>query len=702
MQGKSLCFLSWGQRRVHGTRTAVLPYIRRQEAALPRPSLLSFARVRMLARKTNEAERPCMLLRTGRNLRTCSSCLTQEQRSTRTAMPWGLPCTRAAWRNGLKSVKVLLGAGADPNVVDREGKTPLHKAAGSGPAEMVLALIEAGADPNARDDLESTPLSDLSGEDDFEKAIALLGNGADPNARSTLGGTPLHSIAFGGSPKAISALIEAGADINARDDLGRTPLAVAKQSAVELKGLTKAYGSEFDNSKSIDVLLQAGAEHETSDDQSVLPFNPLRAMHEVFGEAGPELLGQMPPVPCADWSEDIFFAFASPGNIGRCIDEGASLEGALLRASKSGGPQQIEALLKAGGNVNERDLSGQTPLHLAVEALHAVLAMMSPALTQGSPTTEWHQIRVSRNVAALLAAGADIEARNDGGQTPLHIAAMAATSMHPAELNTLGIGGADEQAQREARALSAIVALLEADASVEARDDNGWTPLHWAAFRGTSEIITAILDTGVPVDPLDAEGVAPLHVAARGKRPSNISTLLDAGSAIDVQDESGETPLHFAAKHATSSEIALLLAAGADVDSRNGSGETPLHLAAQSGTSNGIETLLKAEADPEARDDNGRTPLFAAARRLTVEPVVALIEGRASAEVHDSRGRTPLLEAVGSGGPAGIVGILVAAGADPNERDGFGSTPIFYAFAAEKFSALVAAGASDRRTKREW
>lgn len=345
-------------------------------------------------------------------------------------------------------------------------------------------------------------------------------------------------------------------------------------------------------------------------------------------------------------------------------------------------------------DVKERDRSGQTPLHLAVAPLDATVAMFASSLAQGAPVAEWHQVRVAANVTALLDAGADIEARNDAGRTPLHTAAMAATLIQPVELEMFGFGGADEEAQREARALAATIALLAAGASVEARDDYGRTPLHWAAIHGTPGIIAAILDAGAPVEPLDVKGQTPLHSAARGERPSNISALLDAGSAIDVRNESGETPLHLAARHATSSEIAMLLGAGADVDVRNGSGETPLHLAAQSGQADAIKALLEAEADPGARDDAGRTPLFAAVKKTWVEPVVALIEGGASVEVHDTRGNTPLHEALGCCGSTEIPEELLAAGADPNARNSLGMTPIFYASSPAEVSALVAAGAS--------
>ena len=609
----------------------------------------------------------------------------------------GTPLHAAVWVRGTVPVSILLRAGADPNSVDSDGKTPLHLAADRGrSAEMVRALLEAGADPNARDGDEASPLSYVSGQDDLEKTVALLDNGADPNARSFTGRTPLHSSAANGNPKVIAALVEAGADVNARDDFGQSPWMAAKQSEIVTRELAEQYGIDLDYSETFEALVRAGAKREAADADTLLPFNFFTEVQVALKEAGPGSVEQMHPADCGQWTEGIFFTFASPADIARYIDEGSSTDRALHSASKWGGPEHIEGLLKAGGNVKERNLSGQTPLHAAVEAMHPVLAMFTAAVTQGSPPSEWHQTRVSANVAALLEAGADIEARNDGGQTPLHTAAMSATSIDPFEdaLHILGSGGEEENAMREARALAATVALLAAGADVNARDNNGWTPLHWAAAQDTPEIIAAILDAGMPVDPVDADGRTPLHLAAGEKGTANLATLLDAGAAIDARNQSGETPLHLASMQATSSEIAVLLAAGAAVDVRNRSGETPLHLAARGGTTSEIETLIKAGADPDAKDHAGRTPMFAAVVRTTVEPVAVLIEGGASVEVRDAHGWTPLHEAPRCCGPAEILEMILAAGADPDAMDNYGATPIFFAFYPAEVSILVEAGAS--------
>ena len=529
----------------------------------------------------------------------------------------GTPLHEAASREDTQGLAMLLAAGADPNAADSGGQTPLHKAAAWGTAEVVVALLEEGADPNARDEHDETPLMCVSGDDDFEKVAVMLEHGADPIARSSIGQTPLHQIATLGSSEAIVALLEAGAPVDARDDLGQTPLMLARQS----EQLSEGLGYDLDNSEAIEALLEAGAEEQAVDGSGQLPFDPLAAAGEALNAAGPDLLDEMPPANCEQWTEEVFFVLFTSEDIVRCISDGVDTEGALLRASKVGGAEQVKALVAAGADVNERNISAQTPLHVAVEPLHPAFSMIWPILARGAPMSEWHQARVSATIAALLAAGADLEARDDAGQTPLHVAASGGTSLlaQIVPLELFGIAGADESADSESRALAATVALLAAGADVEAQDDGGRTPLHQAASGGSPEIIGAILETGTRVDPVDGEGRTPLHLATAmlAERPGNVSVLVNAGAATDVGDKSGETPLHIAAKSPGITEISALVVAGASVNSRNNSGRTPLHLAARHGDSKVIEALIEAGADPEARDDYGRTPSLT----LQLEPL---------------------------------------------------------------------------------
>ena len=176
-------------------------------------------------------------------------------------------------------------------------------------------------------------------------------------------------------------------------------------------------------------------------------------MRDAIKEAGPDLASHMTLADCGQWNQGNFFQFASGALVRRCVEEGASTKGALHLASRNGGPDQIAALLDAGADVKARDSAGQTTLHAAVGELNAAALMFSPLFAGNTPVAEWHRLRVSGNIAALLDAGADLEARDGAGRTALHEAAMSATSTN-AGLEVLGLEDAGEGALREARALA--------------------------------------------------------------------------------------------------------------------------------------------------------------------------------------------------------------------------------------------------------
>ncbi|MCC6233626.1 MAG: ankyrin repeat domain-containing protein [Verrucomicrobiales bacterium] len=136
---------------------------------------------------------------------------------------------------------------ADPtrvNARDEQGNTVLHTASFLGHAEAVRLLLEAGADPNVTNHAGVTPL--LRAAADPAKVSLLLARGAKPGLASQLGHTPLHLAAR--SPKAtesVRILIEKGADVNARSALGATPLmAAAAASHLEAVQLLVERGAE--------------------------------------------------------------------------------------------------------------------------------------------------------------------------------------------------------------------------------------------------------------------------------------------------------------------------------------------------------------------------------------------------------------------------------------------------------------------------
>jgi ankyrin repeat protein len=127
-------------------------------------------------------------------------------------------------------IEALIGRGANPNVRDAEGMTPLHYAAYRGDVAIGEALLRGGADPNAKDSLGMTPLhaAAFEGRADFVKAL-LLGN-AFASARDAAGNTALHYAVYGGHVETAKALLAGGADAAVSNAKGATPADMARAS----------------------------------------------------------------------------------------------------------------------------------------------------------------------------------------------------------------------------------------------------------------------------------------------------------------------------------------------------------------------------------------------------------------------------------------------------------------------------------------
>ncbi len=105
---------------------------------------------------------------------------------------WETPLFAAVDRDSGRCAMFLLSKGADPNVANMSGSTPLHHiAAAPSRLEMAKALLEAGADPSAANKRGATPLHIAAGAGYADLVEALLEKGSDPLALDSDGATPL-------------------------------------------------------------------------------------------------------------------------------------------------------------------------------------------------------------------------------------------------------------------------------------------------------------------------------------------------------------------------------------------------------------------------------------------------------------------------------------------------------------------------------
>jgi len=125
-----------------------------------------------------------------------------------------------------------------------------------------------------------------------------------------------------------------------------------------------------------------------------------------------------------------------------------------------------------------------------------------------------------------------------------------------------------------------VAALITEGANVNAKDNNGETPLHSTAHDGGSkEVAELLIAKGAHVNAKDNDGYTPLHTAANVNPKEVAEFLITKGAHANAKDNYGNTPMHFAAEIGSKEVFELLIYKGARANVKNNDGMTPLALA---------------------------------------------------------------------------------------------------------------------------
>ncbi|CAN0440291.1 unnamed protein product, partial [Ectocarpus fasciculatus] len=164
--------------------------------------------------------------------------------------------------------------------------------------------------------------------------------------------------------------------------------------------------------------------------------------------------------------------------------------------------------------------------------------------------------------------------------------------------------------------IQAIVSMLRYGARVDAKDDDGDTPLHAATW--CSEGIRTLVEYGADVEALTANGRTPLALAATWGCEDGAKLLLEAGADVnapaDYADGSAALSLANLGDCNVDDIMKVLIQHGADVNARDTDGLSALHHAAFHNEVDGIDVLISAGAIIEAPDKHKSTPLAVAFR----------------------------------------------------------------------------------------
>lgn len=304
-----------------------------------------------------------------------------------------------------------------------------------------------------------------------------------------------------------------------------------------------------------------------------------------------------PSVGCAPPSADVNAAILEGrGAVEHALDLGGAVNpqrgpAPLLHAAAAGDAEIVSLLLDRGARTDVQAPDGATALHLAVRHAHAAVATLLlvtmrslPANEGGRPPlieatagprrrTALHDAVTSGSVdcvAALVEAGADVDAVDSFEQTPLHL-----------------LGTVDPS-----RAARIAPLLQRADARM--RDARGFTPLHSAAVTDNIPVLASLAtDASSNTHALRTpSGETALDLAIRYRRDLAAERLLRSGSLLERPHTL--PPLHDAARMDAIERAAVLVANGADLD-RKFDGRTALDVAHER-ASKRVEALLRARA----------------------------------------------------------------------------------------------------------
>lgn len=479
--------------------------------------------------------------------------------------------------------------------------SPLYAALHAGQGEVAKLLIERGADISSLESDKLKALTDLAAEHGLLDVLKLLDSKALDDLegfRFESGDTILTSAASRLDLDLVSRLLRNGMDVNAKNDGGDTALSCALWKNADLYKIMEMFK----------LLVSSGADINTKNYGLETPLHCAAGLHA--DDVARLLLELECEITCDD-----------------CLSYSP-----LHRAVANNHDQLTELLLQYGVDPNQKcERAEVTPLHVATESESVLAAQV------------------------LLQYGANIEATDVSGQTPLATAAEKDGGIFSMVQLLLGIGSnvhtTDKFGQTPlmravehsyiSQSTNVVETLLEHGSSVNATDHHGRSPLHFLCPDAQVEICELLLDHGANVNLPDDNGETPLHVAASCDT-GIVESLLERGADVKTLDRENRTPLHAAAYEGDCESVELLIQHGSDVHLADSRGWLPLHFAAAGNNVDNAEILIENGSNIAAVDINGRSALYVAAKNGYRPMVEFMIDHESDFNARDFKGQTVL------------------------------------------------------------
>ncbi len=390
-----------------------------------------------------------------------------------------------------ESVDLLLGAGADAAAANAYGVTPLSLACINRSAPLVARLLDAGADPDAATTMGETALMTCARTGTADAVAALLEHGAgNVNAReSSRGQTALMWAVAQGHADVVRILIAHGADVHARTDSRSLLVSVGgrgdeRARELPLGGFTPLlFAARHGRVESARHLLDAGADvNETGPDGA---SSLVTASFSGHGELAAFLLERG----------------AEPNAAGAGY---AALHTAVLRADAT----LVRTLIAHGADPDVR-LTGGSRVPRATNwwILPGSLAGATPFLL----AAKYVDVEIMR---VLAEHGADPHLALRDGTTPLMMTAGADWSNGEIDRHYRRVPPevADALHADERPNLEATRFALSLGADVNARNDAGDTALHSAVFKAWPGVIDLLVEHGGDMQAMNERERTPLSM----------------------------------------------------------------------------------------------------------------------------------------------------------------------------------------------
>ncbi|VUC26312.1 unnamed protein product [Clonostachys rosea] len=473
------------------------------------------------------------------------------------------------------------------------------------------------------------------------------------------GHMPLHAASHNGDPSMVALLLQHGADVNAVGEGGRQPLTIATVPHPHFRcGRSHIrFGSRPNFLETMRILLRHGAEVEANEANGRTALHEavkaghcdaveLLASHGADVNTREDVRGHRPLHTVSLYNGKLEMAklLVRLGSDVTALSAGG--RNALWMSRSARDKRELTEFLLAQGAKFVKDEIGNTPLHDAVGLRCPAVAelMLDHGADVNAPNkdgvTPIHRAaevdRDDKTIKLLIDRGADISAENNRGETALGIGIM----IQPLEVIELLLKkGANPNSLTRFRSTVLLEAvrlfplghaelLLRYGADPNMGDKTGHLPLFRAANMNKVALLEVLVKSGAKMDAVDSTGEDALANAVWTGAVEAAEWLLKNGANVNSRDTAREPVLHRACQviEINKEMVALLLRHGAKVNAINDRGYTALHVAAGGGHSEAIKELLRQGADWKMKDNCGNEPLFYAGLSNNMKAVDVLKE----------------------------------------------------------------------------